>query len=470
MNVLIAYSLLFFGLGLNYLFSVVVARALGVEVFGDYSYALYIFNILSLVAVVGLDEASIKFLPQSNNSRYIKSKIQTLALIAITVFFSIYLIIINTFLDGIQHKLSMVLAFSLPLFVMLTVNSAILQANYIVGQRMIFRYVLEPVTKIGLLLFFIASSVEIFSPVYAMLAALFITNIAMLFMYREKLLAYGYQPFLPGWTPLLKFVAPMSLNNIINIVSSRMDLLILGVLATSLSMGHYSAAFQTAAILSIVLQGMETVYAPIFSKSIGEKNFVELDHYFKRALRLTIMISSPVIIIFILYPEVALLPFGNTFQESINVLAILAIGQLCNLATGSANTILISIGRTKIVLINSLIYGFSIVISVYVGVQELGILGAAIGVSFSVLLINSLRVFFLYKISGVLPFSIYYAKSMIALVIVIVAGYFSKSFIGISGVLLLPIGYLFILMGAGIHPEDKAIAFKIRNMIFQRKN
>lgn len=470
MNVLIAYSLLFFGLGLNYLFSVVVARSLGAEFFGDYSYAIYIFNILSLVAVAGLDEAAIRFLPQSNNNNYLKSKIQTLTLISIALFFSIYLIVINTFLEGIQHKLSMVLAFSLPLFVVLTVNSAILQANYIVGQRMIFRYVLEPVTKIGLLLFFIASSVELLAPVYAMLAALFITNIAMLFVYRKKLLIYGYQPFLSGWTPLLKFVAPMSLNNIINIISGRMDLLILGVLATSLSMGHYSAAFQTAAILSIVLQGMETVYAPIFSKSIGEKNVVELDKNFKRALRLTIIISSPLIIIFIIYPEVALLPFGNAFQESINVLAILAIGQLCNLATGSANTILISMGRTKIVLINSLIYGFSIIISVYLGVQEFGILGAALGVSFSILLINSLRVFFLYKISGVLPFSIYYARSMIALVIVLLAGYFSKNLIGMSGVLLLPIVYLFILIGLGVHPEDKATAFKIRDVIFQRKN
>lgn len=465
MNVVIAYSLLIFGLGLNYVFSIFVARALGTEGFGDYTYTLYLFNILSLVAVIGLDEAALRFLPQAQQKNGIKSVIQTGAVFSAIVFFCLYLLFINMALDGIKSEVSIAFAFCLPLFVILTVNAAILQAEYIVGPRMLFRHGLEPVVKISLLAIFLANSYLILAPVYSIFIALLITNIAMLFIYRNRLLLYGYQPISHHWRALVRFVAPMSMNNIINIVSSRLDVIILGGLASSIEVGHYSAAFQTAAILSIVLQGIETVYAPLYSKAIGQNDFVQLANYLKRSLRWTMIISSPLIIVFLIYPEIALLPFGKEFNEARDVFVILCMGQLLNLATGSVNILLILLGKTRVVLFNSSVYGVVIALGVYFGASLEGLAGAAVSVGCAIFLINIFRIIFLYRITGITPFSNAYAKALVVLLFVITAGYFFKNALGISGVVLLPVMYVITLIAFGIHIEDKVTVIRIGKIL-----
>ena len=100
MKVVAAYFFLFFGLGTNYLFNIIVARMLGADSFGVYSYAINLFNIVAYSAVCGLDEAAIKFIPQSKNKDAERSVIQILALFSAIIFFCIFCILINVFLKG----------------------------------------------------------------------------------------------------------------------------------------------------------------------------------------------------------------------------------------------------------------------------------------------------------------------------------------------------------------------------------
>src|SRR5437868_7006861 len=53
----------FFGLGLNFLHSIVLARVLDAERFGLYALGLATFNVLSVISVAGLDRAILRFVP-----------------------------------------------------------------------------------------------------------------------------------------------------------------------------------------------------------------------------------------------------------------------------------------------------------------------------------------------------------------------------------------------------------------------
>ena len=65
-GVLIFISM-FFGLGLNYIYSICLARMFDAEVFGLYTLGLAAFSVLSVVSVAGLDRAILRFIPAVND-------------------------------------------------------------------------------------------------------------------------------------------------------------------------------------------------------------------------------------------------------------------------------------------------------------------------------------------------------------------------------------------------------------------
>ncbi len=64
----------------------------------------------------------------------------------------------------------------------------------------------------------------------------------------------------------------------------------------------------------------------------------------KKTTFLIICFTLPYIIILVLYPKDILLVFGSDFTNYSNVLIILALGQLINVATGSVGKILVMSG------------------------------------------------------------------------------------------------------------------------------
>ncbi|MES2821975.1 MAG: oligosaccharide flippase family protein [Pseudomonadota bacterium] len=461
MKVAIAYLLLIFGLGTNYIFNISVARFLGPTSFGNFSYALYLFNIFSLIAVFSLDQAALRFIPQTTSTRGIKSSIQLLSLVFGVIFSIIFALTIFLFVEGERAKLAYLFVLSIVPFVMLTVNVSILQAEHIVGPRMAFRYVIEPVVKLALFLLLFHYFQSSTSPVIALFLALIITNIAALILYKNRFGSFDVRSLKEKFSNLFKFILPMSASNTVGVVSGRMDVLILGTLVAASDLGYYSAAFQTAGIITIVLQGIETVYASIFSGHIGAASFKALKEDYQRALRLAMLISSPIIMVFVIYPELVMLPFGMEYQGAASILAILCIGQFFNIALGSANAILILLGKTKIVLLISIVYVCITAIFVSIGAYFSGALGAAIGVVGAIVVPNIIRIYFVYKITKSHPFSLHYFKILVALLLSSSIGLLGKSYFFYAGIVLFPTLFLIIVGCFGMHSEEKKIIKEI---------
>ena len=53
----------FIGLGLNYLYGIMLARWLGADKFGLFAMGLSVFNILAVISIMGLDNAALRFIP-----------------------------------------------------------------------------------------------------------------------------------------------------------------------------------------------------------------------------------------------------------------------------------------------------------------------------------------------------------------------------------------------------------------------
>jgi hypothetical protein len=467
MKIIIAYAFLFFGLGINYIFNIMVARWLGPEDFGHYSYALSVFSIFSLIAVMSLDEAAVRFIPQSTEKQIMGAAIQRLAIVFSIVLAIIYYAMGHIFLPSSSAPLNDIFVLCLPLLVMIVVGSAILQSHHLVGPRMALRYAVEPMTKmIFLVIFFKLAEQQLLSltlvsiPAYAFFLALLLTNMVACVCYRKYLLCV--LPIAKNqFMHILHFVLPLIFYNVLNVISGRLDVLILGVMANAYMLGQYSAAFQTAAMLAIVLQGIETVYAPIFSESIGKSDFKQLHHDYQQSLRWTLLIASPVVLVFAIYPQLALMPFGAAYRQAIPIFLILCVGQFFNLATGSANAILLAMGKTREVLINTLVYVVCAAFFISMGAYADGINGAAIGVVAAIAIPNLLRVWWVYKICAVHPFNAHYFKTLLAMLITLLVALSSKSMLGYAGLLLYPLLFLACVFLLGMHQQDKNFISKV---------
>ena len=75
-----------FGLGLNYVYGIVLARLLGADDFGLYSLGLALFNVLTVIAIAGLDNAALKFVADTKaqgNSNQINGVVRAALLLSL---------------------------------------------------------------------------------------------------------------------------------------------------------------------------------------------------------------------------------------------------------------------------------------------------------------------------------------------------------------------------------------------------
>jgi O-antigen/teichoic acid export membrane protein len=106
--------------------------------------------------------------------------------------------------------------------------------------------------------------------------------------------------------------------------------------------------------------------------------------------------------------------FGHEFVGAENVIRILAVGQLVNLATGSCGPMLLMTTHQSLELRNTLT---SAVLSVVLGMlftRPLGVVGAALATASTVALVSAMRVTQVRRLVGVVPVSVGLGRAAVA--------------------------------------------------------
>lgn len=406
MSVIYSYSFLFIGLGLNYLLNIFIGRTLGPSEYGQYAFALNIYNTVTLITVFGLDQAALRFVPQSDNAKEFVSSIIWLSITVVIISVVISLIALGL-INTENTRLYLLFTFSVIPAVFLTHALAIAQAHHILISRMAIRYLVEPVLRavfIFLILFFWMKSS--LGPACAIFLSTTVSCIFSIFIYRKRLNISISRMQTNILRKILNFVLPLASGNVLNILAGRMDIIIVGAILISYEIGIYTAGLQSAAMIALILQGIELVYASLLSSSIGENNFKRLIYDYKTSLRVAVFLGAPLVIFLSFYQDFTSLLFGNEFVDSQYILAILCISQFANLATGSANQLLILFGYTRIILMLNAFFLVLVSTLVYLGTQRVGIAGAAIGIMCSSILLNISRVVLIYLKKKIHPYDI----------------------------------------------------------------
>jgi O-antigen/teichoic acid export membrane protein len=188
---------------------------------------------------------------------------------------------------------------------------------------------------------------------------------------------------------LFGFSLPLVFSTISGRVLSDADYILIGIFASSAAVGIYRPAFLLGSSVLIFYQALNRSFYPVYNQVVtadDNDGGVELLGTF---LFWSYVLTIPIVVWTVVFAEPILTSFfGPEYGRGRNVLRIISATLLCSVVVGPVGTILEVRERTNAVLKT---YVLSMVVNIMLNVLLIpvyGILGAAIGTSISLLVLN----------------------------------------------------------------------------------
>jgi len=391
----ISITLKIIGLVTGYVFSIIVARALGAESWGIYSICFAIITISSIFARSGFDTTIMRLNAEysafkeeqkliSLSKLVFKFTLLISILITITVYLSSDFIAINIFSKPrLTNSIQLVSLAIAPYSLSLIIGSALKGLKQIPKAAFIehvakFAFMLI-IFLIGILLFEL--SVE--SIVQIIVISAWMMFLISMFWYWDVIRRMNYLNSAEfDWKPIFKIASSLILASSVLYIKGWIDTISIGILMTEKDAGIYNIAQKLANLTVIPLVTISTIAAPKFAENILNK--IELKHVLRKSIKLIILISTPILLVIILLRGPLLTAFGHEFLIAETALVIVAFAAFINGIFGSFGFLLQMTGH-HLAYQNSVI--LLILISVVLNISLVPLYGL-IGAAWATLIVN----------------------------------------------------------------------------------
>jgi O-antigen/teichoic acid export membrane protein len=179
--------------------------------------------------------------------------------------------------------------------------------------------------------------------------------------------------------------------------------LMAGIFVSSSEIAFLSAAQRTAMLTSFVLIVVNMVVAPRYALLWKENKLNEIQRLAKWSTRGMVVLALPIITFMLVMPDFIMGLFGDEFVVAGNLLAIMAIGQFINVATGSVGFLLNMSGHERDFRRVTMFAGPLTIILSYFFIVQWGVLGAAIATAVGMSVQNIGALFMVRKHLGFWP-------------------------------------------------------------------
>ncbi len=162
----------------------------------------------------------------------------------------------------------------------------------------------------------------------------------------------GYRitkPLKKTTSELFRFSVPIAVSNIAAFGATNFAVLILGVYASAVVVGNYSAAFRLGSIFTIVLSSLTFILLASFSKAFSDRNMSKrIEHIYNSSLRYSLVFILP-LLAYVMAASAPLthLLFSHLYTLAPFYLSVIAFGITLGIIGSFAGTLIISYGDTK---------------------------------------------------------------------------------------------------------------------------
>lgn len=193
------------------------------------------------------------------------------------------------------------------------------------------------------------------------------------------------------------------LSSFSRIISSNMDLLLIGFFLSSFEVAYYTVALKVSLLTVFIMQIVNSAISPKIASMFAANKLNELQNMLNKITLILLILSIFISAFIIVFGEQILTIWGEEYIEAYYVAIILTLGQLINVATGAVGQLLSMTGFERI---NRNIHFLSLLLSFIlfpIFIYFLGIIGAALVSAFITIFINLSRYYFSKKYLNLVP-------------------------------------------------------------------
>lgn len=376
---------------LSLLVSIVLARQLGPDLFGQYAYIIAIIPILTLPVTGGLPQLlvrSIASYAHSNN----KEKMKGIIIFSYFWAFAFSLIVITTvfffarYFVEYERLSSLKLAVWLvPIFSFIAITAGIIKGFNRPVVVDIIQQALQPALILLCLCFTGFYSVLVINNVFYIqiivgCLCVFIFTYSLMTIIKKQNLSVTAFYQIKVW---LKSLLPFSLIVLANTFNTQIGILVLGIYSPSEAIAGLRIAERGVQFVAMSLAIINSVTAPYIVRLYKDNNIQDLQVLAKNIARGALAIALPIVIIFIVFGKYIIETiFGIEYVIlSYLPLVILSIGQLFNMYCGAVGNLLSMSGNAALTLKGQIIALMISISACFLLVPLYGAIGAAVAVS-----------------------------------------------------------------------------------------
>lgn len=381
-----------FGLCFSLLTAIILARTLGPEQYGVYSYVLAIVSILAIPAMFGLPSLIVRETAKAEvKQEWGKMRGLWFWSNSITASLSVAIAIIAAFVlwfnrESFTEMQFLTFAWGIA-FIPLSALAALRGASLRGLRKVIQGQLPEQVVKPALFILMLAvvgltGFTQLTAERAMMLNALsagmaFIFGAWLLWRVKPQQLASVEKEYeRKAW---MSSVIPLAMISGVEIFITQTDVIMLGWFDSAENVGIYRISLQGAQLSAFGIAVTNMVAMPYMSKFSHSKNINSLKKLAKQSARAAFLIAILSTMVFYIYGELIIkLVFGENYINAYYPLLLLSVGQVIHAGMGAGGTILNMSGREKGTLITLVFSGILNVILNYIFIPLWGIEGAAL--------------------------------------------------------------------------------------------
>jgi O-antigen/teichoic acid export membrane protein len=405
-----------FGIGFELLFSFVakvsVARYLGSADFGSFSIGLALIMVATLVSTIGLQNGVARTIPRTESEDDEWNAIFTGVLVSLVASL-IVMTLIFLFAEPIvaytsqQASLANVIhisALGVPLLTVSNMAVGVGRGHKRASIKVLINNILRPATFLAGTVVVLLFGINSVTATYV-LPISYIPGTALGIYYLSK--QFDLRSFRRSFSfryELLVFSAPLMVSGFMRQIMSRLDTFMIAVFESTSQVGIYNAVYPLSKLSTVFLAAFGFIAMPIFSSiDSGQKN-QEISSIYVFTTKWIVIGSTPVFILFLLFPtEIISVIFGQEYISGNVVLPILAIGFFSHTILGPNTNALVALGKSKTILVFAVMSAISNILLNFLLIPPYGIFGAAVATTLSYTGLNLLNSVELYRVEHVIP-------------------------------------------------------------------
>ena len=429
----ISFVLRFGGLAVGYIITLLIANLFGAKGLGDYVLAITVLRLFTLLAKLGLDTTSIRFIAsfasQDKWTSIFKFRKQVISILSISSLAASLLmyflaIPIADLINAEYEYIQLNAFFILPMTFFMLHYQSLRGLKRIAEFSFFYRMAQALFSLISIVIlyqFFKTSDV----PVYAYLISVLIVSLLSFISFRYWLNKRSKgkesaEQEIMSYSTLFKISIPLMFAQSVQFIMAWTDKLMLGAIDTPNvvngittnieEVGVYYTAFKLSMFAAVALMAINSIASPKFAELYGKKDFDGLKKVAHQSSKMIFLATLPLVLVFFVFPEFLLGLFGEEFKVGVKAFVFLSFGKLISSLSGSVGNILQMTGK-QVIFMNVLFVGAIVnVLLNFFLIPKFGINGAALASMISLSMWNLIMVYFVKREFGFYTFYIPFLK------------------------------------------------------------